>query len=104
MSEVSTSLLQVYDRIKSLQLSEAERDMRSVLNHPGNANLFSMVQCLTSSRLRAKDILAEKTKLFDSSMRPVCLKFSNQDPTVSTEFGFIYKVGDDLRQGEIEGV
>ena len=38
-------------------------------------------QCMTNPRLRSRDIIVEKTSVFDSSMRPMKLTFSNHDMT-----------------------
>ena len=52
--------------------------IKSILNSPAVNKTFCGFQNLTDPRQRTKDIMVEKTKTFDSSMRPMLLKFTNQ--------------------------
>ncbi|KAL5252566.1 hypothetical protein ACHWQZ_G015373 [Mnemiopsis leidyi] len=97
ISNTMSKLSLVYEKVKKSSVDE----IRSTLNSPAINKTFCGFQNLTNPRQRTKDILVEKTNIFDSSMKPMLIKFTNQDPTSKKNFGIIYKEGDDLRQDQL---
>ena len=78
-------------------------EVHNHLLNPANkiCNLFNGIKCLPKPRIRFRDMVVEQTKVFDSSMRPIKLCFSNQDKNCSEDSVMLYKVGDDLRQDQL---
>ncbi|XP_063678025.1 phosphatidylinositol 4,5-bisphosphate 3-kinase catalytic subunit beta isoform-like [Bolinopsis microptera] len=101
LNKISNSMSKIGLLYEKVSRKVTLDEIKSTLNSPAVNKTFCGFQNLTDPRQRTKDILVEKTKIFDSSMRPMLMKFTNQDPTYKLNFGIIYKEGDDLRQGVV---
>ncbi|XP_063678002.1 phosphatidylinositol 4,5-bisphosphate 3-kinase catalytic subunit beta isoform-like [Bolinopsis microptera] len=101
LNKISNSMSKIGLLYEKVSRKVTLDEIKSTLNSPAVNKTFCGFQNLTDPRQRTKDILVEKTKIFDSSMRPMLMKFTNQDPTYKLNFGIIYKEGDDLRQDQL---